>query len=76
MLLSVGKGMRLYLYIAQVHLEGNSMVSLCMMLAILVMIIYIANGNTCDLLVNLLGISGVMGLHIYIALVGLDWGYE
>ena len=33
-------------------------------------------GNAYGLFASLLGLCGVMGLHIYIVLVELDWGYE
>ena len=98
MLLSVGKGMRLYLYIAQVGFEWNTRVGslftydmngvgltwytrclsklLCMILTTFVMIMYDEKDNDYDFFISLLCLCGVMGLHIHIALVDLDWGYE
>ena len=46
-----------------------------MVLTILVKMMYEVKGNDCDLLVGLLGMYEVMGIHIYIALLHLDWGY-
>ena len=46
----------------------------CMVLRTLDIMMY--EDNAYDLFVSLLGLSGVMGLHIHIALVDLDWGYE
>ena len=47
-----------------------------MMLITLVMIMYEVKDNAYGIVVSLLGLYGVMGLHIHIALVDLDWGYE
>ena len=47
-----------------------------MMLAILVMMMYEVKGNDCDILVDLVGMSEVMGIHLDIALVCLVRGYE
>ena len=32
--------------------------------------------DACDLFVSLLSLCEIMGLQMYIALVGLDWDYE
>ena len=40
------------------------------------MMIYEVKDNACEFFVSLLGLCGVMGIHIHIALVNLDWGYE
>ena len=39
------------------------------------MLMYEVNDNSSDLVVSLLSMSEVMGIHMYIALVGLDWDY-
>ena len=31
---------------------------------------------TCGFLIGLLSMCEVMGLHMYVALVDIDWGYE
>ena len=36
----------------------------------------LGNDNVCDLIDSLLGVCGVMGIHIHIALLDLKWGYE
>ena len=36
---------------------------------------YEVSDDACDILDGLLGVYGVIGLHIYIALVGLNGGY-
>ena len=47
-----------------------------MVLTTLNMIMYEVKHNAYDLFVSLVGLCEVMGLHIHIALVDLDWGYE
>lgn len=37
---------------------------------------YEVKHNAYDLFVSLFGLCEVMGLHIHIALVDLDWGYK
>ena len=37
---------------------------------------YELNYDAYGLFLSLLSLCGVMGLHIYLALVGLDWDYE
>ena len=41
-----------------------------------VVMMYEVKDNAYGIVVSLLGLYGVMGLHIHIALVDLDWGYE
>ena len=37
---------------------------------------YELNDKVCGVMKVLLSICGVMGIHMYIALVGKDWGHE
>ena len=47
-----------------------------MLLNVLVMRMYEANDNACDLIVSFVGVCGVIGIHIHISLVDLDWDYK
>ena len=47
-----------------------------MMLTTLVMMMFEVKDNVEGLFVSLLGLYGVMGIHLHISLVDLDWGYE
>ena len=49
------------------------LLSVFMLLAIHVLLMYEVGGNACDLLLGLLSISWVMRLHLYNALVNLYW---
>ena len=40
------------------------------------MLMYELDVKACGLIIGLLSMCEVMGLHMYIALVGLDWDYE
>ena len=40
------------------------------------MLMYEVNDKACGLFVSLVRMCEVMRLHMYIALVGLDWDYE
>ena len=84
MLLTLGKGMELYLYIITTNMHDVSLTWSTwlmsfirnMFLAILVMIMHEVKGNACDIIVCLLGMCEVIGLKIYIVLVDLDWCYQ
>lgn len=41
-----------------------------------VMSMYVVNDDDYGLLVSLISMCEVMGPHMYISLVGLDWDYE
>ena len=47
-----------------------------MMLTTLIMGMYEIKDNAYSLFARLLGLCGVIRLHIHVALVDLDWGYE
>ena len=42
----------------------------------LTMSIYDLDVKACGLMIGLLSMCEVMGLHMYIALVDIDWGHE
>ena len=47
-----------------------------MKLSILLLMMYELKYDAYGLFLSLLSLCGIMGLHVYVALVGLDWDYE
>ena len=79
MLFSVGKGIGLYLYIAQVGITRSYSVGSywvhvmngTMMFVSLVIRVYELNDHAYNFFIGFLSICGIMGLHMYIAQVNL-----